>query len=236
MRESLPYLDNLRLMREGRIMPTLQQRPYDNPYDNMRTDYNIQSNLNENQRALLTTIADSTGNPSVRNARLAQLAANAANMNNQLYSQKYNQELAMENQKTLGQGNYRNQFNLDNMNLQKRYEQEVLQTIENQRQQKHMASNKMMNDYLRKQESDQARDLSLLETNYDWNPYTGKPEFNPEKAERNMAYKKATFSPKGKGSQVIEGEDGKKYEIINVGSGKPIVREIKKYGGKIKRK
>ena len=236
MRESLPYLDNLRLMREGRIMPTLQQRPYDNPYDNMRTDYNIQSNLNENQRALLTTIADSTGNPSVRNARLAQLAANAANMNNQLYSQKYNQELAMENQKTLGQGNYRNQFNLDNMNLQKRYEQEVLQTIENQRQQKHMASNKMMNDYLRKQEQDQARDLALLETNYDWNPYTGKYEFNPEKAERNMAYEKATFSPKVKGSQVIEGEDGKKYEIINVGSGKPIVREIKKYGGKIKRK
>ena len=234
MRESLPYLDNLRLMREGRIMPTLQQRPYDNPYDNMRTDYNIQSNINENQRALLTTIADSTGNPSVRNARLAQLAANAANMNNQLYSQKYNQELAMENQKTLGQGNYRNQFNLDNMNLQKRYEQEVLQTIENQRQQKHMASNKMMNDYLRKQEQDQARDLALLETNYDWNPYSGKFEFNPEKAEQNMAYEKATFSPKGKGSQVIEGEDGKKYEIINVGSGKPIVREIKKYGGKIK--
>jgi len=220
MRESLPYLDNLRLMREGRIMPTLQQRPYDNPYDNMRTDYNIQSNLNENQRALLTTIADSTGNPSVRNARLAQLAANAANMNNQLYSQKYNQELAMENQKTLGQGNYRNQFNLDNMNLQKRYEQEVLQTIENQRQQKHMASNKMMNDYLRKQEQDQARDLALLETNYDWNPYSGKPEFNPEKAERNMAYKKATFSPKGKGSQVIEGKDEQKT----------------KYGGKIKRK
>lgn len=236
LRESLPYLDNLRLMREGRIMPTLQQRPYDNPYDNMRTDYNIQSNLNENQRALLTTIADSTGNPSVRNARLAQLAANAANMNNQLYSQKYNQELAMENQKTLGQGNYRNQFNLDNMNLQKRYEQEVLQTIENQRQQKHMASNKMMNDYLRKQEQNQATELALLETNYDWNPYSGKFEFNPEKAERNMAYKKATFSPKIKGSQVIEGEDGKKYEIINVGSGKPIVREIKKYGGKIKRK
>jgi hypothetical protein len=120
------------------------------------------------------------------------------------------------------------------MNLQKRYEQEVLQTIENQRQQKHMASNKMMNDYLRKQEQDQARDLALLETNYDWNPYSGKFEFNPEKAEQNMAYEKATFSPKGKGSQVIEGEDGKKYEIINVGSGKPIVREIKKYGGKIK--
>ena len=221
-------------------MPTLQQRPYDNPYDNMRTDYNIQSNLNENQRALLTTIADSTGNPSVRNARLAQLAANAANMNNQLYSQKYNQELAMENQKTLGQGNYRNQFNLDNMNLQKRYEQEVLQTIENQRQQKHMASNKMMNDYLRKQESDQARDLSLLETNYDWNPYTGKPEFNPEKAERNMAYKKATFSS----------SSNKNSDIITIGGNKYIKKkngnlecldcddksQTTKYGGKIKRK
>ena len=240
MRESLPYLDNLRLMREGRIMPTLQQRPYDNPYDNMRTDYNIQSNLNENQRALLTTIADSTGNPSVRNARLAQLAANAANMNNQLYSQKYNQELAMENQKTLGQGNYRNQFNLDNMNLQKRYEQEVLQTIENQRQQKHMASNKMMNDYLRKQESDQARDLSLLETNYDWNPYTGKPEFNPEKAKQNMAYKKATFSS----------SSNKNSDIITIGGNKYIKKkngnlecldcddksQTTKYGGKIKRK
>ena len=193
MRESLPYLDNLRLMMEGRIMPTLQQRPYDNPYDNMRTDYNIQSNLNENQRALLTTIADSTGNPSVRNARLAQLAANAANMNNQLYSQKYNQELAMENQKTLGQGNYRNQFNLDNMNLQKRYEQEVLQTIENQRQQKHMASNKMMNDYLRKQEQNQATELALAPTNYVWNPYTQKLEIDPTKQAENFAQRKFTY-------------------------------------------
>ncbi len=228
MRESLPYLDNLRLMREGRIMPTLQQRPYDNPYDNMRTDYNIQSNLNENQRALLTTIANSTGNPSVRNARLAQLAANAANMNNQLYSQKYNQELTMENQKTLAQGDYRNQFNLDNMNLQKRYEQEVLQTIENQRQQKHMASNKMMNDYLRKQEQNQAIDLSLLETNYDWNPYTGKYEFNKEKAERNFAEKKylAKNSSSSDNSKIIEGADGESYEIITPKSGKPIIRKV----------
>ena len=240
MRESLPYLDNLRLMREGRIMPTLQQRPYDNPYDNMRTDYNIQSNLNENQRALLTTIADSTGNPSVRNARLAQLAANAANMNNQLYSQKYNQELAMENQKTLGQGNYRNQFNLDNMNLQKRYEQEVLQTIENQRQQKHMASNKMMNDYLRKQEQDQTRDLALLETNYDWNPYSGKFEFNPEKAERNMAYEKATFSSSSNKNSGIITIGGNKYIRKKNGNLECLDCDDKsqttKYGGKIKRK
>lgn len=227
MRESLPYLDNLRLMREGRIMPTLQQRPYDNPYDNMRTDYNIQSNLNENQRALLTTIADSTGNPSVRNARLAQLAANAANMNNQLYSQKYNQELAMENQKTLGQGNYRNQFNLDNMNLQKRYEQEVLQTIENQRQQKHMASNKMMNDYLRKQEQNQATELALAPTNYVWNPYTQKLEIDPTKQAENFAQRKFTYQNQKdyidrleKKIAKLEGKDEQKT----------------KYGGKIKRK
>ena len=74
------------------------------------------------------------------------------------------------------------------------FTQEVLQTIENQRQQQHMAINKMMNDYLRKQESNQSRDLALLETNYDWNPYTGKYEFNPEKAKENFAYKKATFN------------------------------------------
>ena len=227
MRESLPYLDNLRLMREGRIMPTLQQRPYDNPYDNMRTDYNIQSNINENQRALLTTIADSTGNPSVRNARLAQLAANAANMNNQLYSQKYNQELAMENQKTLGQGNYRNQFNLDNMNLQKRYEQEVLQTIENQRQQKHMASNKMMNDYLRKQEQDQARDLALAPTNYVWNPYTKKLEIDPTKQAENFAQRKFTYQSEKEYIDILE----KKIAKLK---GKD--KQETKYGGKIKRK
>ena len=236
MRESLPYLDAMRLMREGRIMPTLQQKSYQNPYDNLTTDINIQSALNDIDRQTLAGISDSTGNPSVRNARIAQLIANAQSAKSPLYTQKYNQEKQLENQKTLGQMQYYNQWEDVNRDLKKRYEQEVLQTIENQRQQKHMASNKMMNDYLRKQESDQARDLSLLETNYDWNPYTGKFEFNPEKAERNMAYKKATFSGKSSNSQVIEGEDGKQYEVITPKSGKPIVREIKKYGGKIKRK
>lgn len=227
MRESLPYLDNLRLLMEGRIMPTLQQRPYDNPYDNMRTDYNIQSNINENQRALLTTIADSTGDPSVRNARLAQLAANATNMNNQLYSQKYNQELAMENQKTLGQGNYRNQFNLDNMNLQKRYEQEVLQTIENQRQQEHMASNKMMNDYLRKQEQNQATELALAPTNYVWNPYIEKLEIDPTKQAENFAQRKFTYQSE---KDYIERLEKKIAKL----EGKD--KQETKYGGKIKRK
>ena len=134
---------------------------------------------------------------------------------------------------------YYNQWEDVNRDLKKRYEQEVLQTIENQRQQKHMASNKMMNDYLRKQESDQARDLSLLETNYDWNPYTGKFEFNPEKAERNMAYKKATFSGKSSSDGVLE-IGGNKYIKKKNGNLECIDCDEKsqttKYGGKIKRK
>ena len=101
-REVLPYLDNLRLLREGRIMPTLQQKPYQNPYDNMVTDINIQSNLNDIDRSTLTAMAQSTGNPSVRNARMAQLMSNITNAKNQLYSQKYNQENQLQNQKNTG--------------------------------------------------------------------------------------------------------------------------------------
>lgn len=230
MRESLPYLDAMRLMREGRIMPTLQQKSYQNPYDNLTTDINIQSALNDIDRQTLAGISDSTGNPSVRNARIAQLIANAQSAKSPLYTQKYNQEKQLENQKTLGQMQYYNQWEDVNRDLKKRYEQEVLQTIENQRQQKHMASNKMMNDYLRKQESDQARDLSLLETNYDWNPYTGKFEFNPEKAKQNFAYKKATFSNNEEEAKYWK----TKYEKLK---GKSEDDDQKtKYGGKIKRK
>ena len=75
-----------------------------------------------------------------------------------------------------------------------------------------------MNDYLRKQESDQSRDLALLETNYDWNPYTGKFEFNPEKANANFAYKKAIFSNNDEEAKYwkkkylkLKGIDEKKY-------------------------
>ena len=110
IRESLPYLDNLRLLMEGRIMPTLQQKPYQNPYDNLTTDVNIQSALNDIDRSTLTGIANSTGNPSVRNARVAQLIANAQASKSPLYTQKYNQEKQLENQKTLGQMSYLNQW------------------------------------------------------------------------------------------------------------------------------
>lgn len=241
MRESLPYLDAMRLMREGRIMPTLQQKSYQNPYDNLTTDINIQSALNDIDRQTLAGISDSTGNPSVRNARIAQLIANAQSAKSPLYTQKYNQEKQLENQKTLGQMQYYNQWEDVNRDLKKRYEQEVLQTIENQRQQKHMASNKMMNDYLRKQEQDQARDLALLETNYDWNPYSGKFEFNPKKAEQNMAYKKATFSSSSnKNSGIITLGNNRFFKKKN---GDYMCLDCNdkesqntKYGGKIKRK
>lgn len=239
LRESLPYLDNLRLLMEGRIMPTLQQKPYQNPYDNLTTDVNIQSALNDIDRSTLTGIADSTGNPSVRNARVAQLIANAQASKSPLYTQKYNQEKQLENQKTLGQMSYLNQWEDTNRDLRKRYEQEVLQTIENQRQQQHMAINKMMNDYLRKQESDQSRDLALLETNYDWNPYMGKYEFNPEKAKQNFAYKKATFSGKSSNDGIIKIGNNKYVKKKN-GNLECIDCDEKsqttKYGGKIKRK
>ena len=236
LRESLPYLRNIALMREKQFEPILQQKPYDNPYDNMRTDYNIQSNLNENQRALLTQMGDTRGNPSVRNARMAQIIANMQNNNNQLYTQKYNQELELENQKVMGQSQYRGQLDDINRGLKKQFEHEVLQTREVARQQKNMAIDNMMNDYLRKQEQNQAIDLSLLETNYDWNPYTGKYEFNKEKAERNFAEKKylAKNSSSSDNSKIIEGADGESYEIITPKSGKPIIRKIeKKYEGKV---
>lgn len=236
LRESLPYLRNIALMREKQFEPILQQKPYDNPYDNMRTDYNIQSNLNENQRTLLTQMGDTRGNPSVRNARMAQIIANMQNNNNQLYTQKYNQELELENQKVMGQSQYRGQLDDVNRGLKKQFEHEVLQTREVARQQKNMAIDNMMNDYLRKQEENQAIDLSLLETNYDYNPITGKYEFNKEKAERNFAEKKflAKNSSSSDTSKIIEGADGESYEVITPKSGKPIIRKIeKKYGGKV---
>ena len=220
IRESLPYLRNIALMREKQFEPILQQKPYDNPYDNMRTDYNIQSNLNENQRVLLTQMGDTRGNPSVRNARMAQIIANMQNNNNQLYTQKYNQELGLEDQKVMGQSQYRGQLDDVNRGLKKQFEHEVLQTREVARQQKNMAIDNMMNDYLRKQEQNQAIDLFLLETNYDWNPYTGKHEFNKEKAERN--FKEKQFLAKNQPTQSTKKEKDEKTYVFRDGQFIPV--------------
>lgn len=235
IRESLPYLRNMMLMNEGIINPVLQQKSYQNPYDNFNTDYSIQSALNDSDRSTLTAMTDERGNPSVRSARLAQIAANAIAAKAPLYTQKYNREQQLQNQKVVGQSQYLNQWEDVNRGLKKDFEHEVLQTREVQRQQKAMAIDNMMNTYLRKQEQNQAIDLSLLNTNYDWNPYTGKPEFNKEKAAQNFAEKKYLAKNKQSGnSKIIEGADGESYEVITPKSGKPIIRKIeKKYGGKV---
>jgi len=236
IRESLPYLRNLALMNEDTINPILQQKSYQNPYDNFNTDYSIQSALNDSDRSTLTAMADERGNPSVRSARLAQIAANAIAAKAPLYTQKYNQEQQLQNQKVVGQSQYLNQWEDVNRGLKKDFEHEVLQTREVQRQQKNMAIDNMMNNYLRKQEENQAIKLALMETNFDWNKFTQDYEANPEKMKKNFNLQKylSKNSSGSDNSKIIEGADGESYEVITPKSGKPIIRKIeKKYGGKV---
>ena len=190
MRESLPYLRNLMLMNEKQFNPVLQQKSYQNPYDNFNTDYSIQSALNDSDRSTLTAMADERGNPSVRSARLAQIAANAIAAKAPLYTQKYNQEQQLQNQKVVGQSQYLNQWEDINRGLRKQHEQEILQTKEVGRQQKNMAIDNMANNYLRKQEENQAIKLALMETNFDWNKFTQDYESNPEKMKKNFNLQK----------------------------------------------
>ena len=197
IRESLPYLRNLALMNEDTINPILQQKSYQNPYDNMNTDYSIQSALNDSDRSTLTAMADERGNPSVRSARLAQIAANAIAAKAPLYTQKYNQEQQLQNQKVIGQSQYLNQWEDVNRGLKKQFEHEVLQTREVQRQQKAMAIDNMMNIFLRKQEEDQALKLALANTNWDWNKYKQELVNNPEKAKAQFKYLEAMYRMQG---------------------------------------
>ena len=197
IRESLPYLRNMMLMNEGIINPVLQQKSYQNPYDNFNTDYSIQSALNDSDRSTLTAMADERGNPSVRSARLAQIAANAIAAKAPLYTQKYNQEQQLQNQKQVGQSQYLNQWEDTNRGLRKDFEHEVLQTREVQRQQKAMAIDNMMNTFLRKQEEDQALKLSLMNTNWDWDKYRQEFVNNPEKAKAQFNYLQAMYKMQG---------------------------------------
>lgn len=226
-KQAIPLLSNIALAAEEQFNPVLQQKPYDNPYDNMRTDTSIQSNLDDNYRALLTQMADERGNPSVRSARLAQGVANMQNINNQLYTQKYNQDLALENQKTIGQSQYRGQLDDINRGLRKQHEQEILQTKEVGRQQKNMAIDNMANNYLRKQEENQAINLSLLETDYTFNPITGKYEIDPKKREANFARLK--YLSKNQPTESTKKEKGEKTYVFRDGQFIP----IGKYGLKV---
>jgi hypothetical protein len=159
---------------------------------------------------------------------MAQLLANTQNNNNQMYSQKYNQELALENQQTMGQSQYRGQLEDTNRGLRKQFEHEVLQTKEVGRQQKNMAIDNMANNYLRKQEENQAIKLALMETNFDWNKFTQDYEANPEKMKKNFSLQKylSKNSSGSDNSKIIEGADGESYEIITPKSGKPIIRKV----------
>jgi len=197
IRESLPYLRNLALMNEDTINPILQQKSYQNPYDNFNTDFSIQSALNDSDRSTLTAMADERGNPSVRSARLAQIAANAIAAKAPLYTQKYNQEQQLQNQKVVGQSQYLNQWEDVNRGLKKDFEHEVLQTREVQRQQKAMAIDNMMNIYLRKAEENQALKLSLMNTNWDWNKYKQELVNNPEKAKAQFNYLQTMYKMQG---------------------------------------
>lgn len=220
LKESLPYLRNLLLLKEKQFNPVLQQKSYQNPYDNFNTDFSIQSALNDSDRSTLTAMADERGNPSVRSARLAQIAANAIATKAPLYTQKYNTEMQLQNQKQVGQSQYYNQWEDINRGLKKDFEHEVLQTREVARQQKNMAIDNMMNDYLRKQEQNQAIDLFLLETNYDFNPITGKYEFNKEKAERN--FKEKQFLAKNQPTQSTKKEKDEKTYVFRDGQFIPV--------------
>jgi len=227
MRESLPYLRNLMLMNEKQFNPVLQQKSYQNPYDNFNTDYSIQSALNDSDRSTLTAMADERGNPSVRSARLAQIAANAIAAKAPLYTQKYNQEQQLQNQKVVGQSQYLNQWEDINRGLRKQHEQEILQTREVGRQQKNMAIDNMANNYLRKQEEKQAINLSLLETDYTFNPITGKYEIDPKKREANFARLK--YLSKNQPTESTKKEKGEKTYVFRDGQFIP----TGKYGLKV---
>ena len=226
MRESLPYLRNL-MLNEKQFNPVLQQKSYQNPYDNFNTDYSIQSALNDSDRSTLTAMADERANPSVRSARLAQIAANARAAKALLYTQKYNQEQQLQNQKAVGQSQYLNQWEDINRGLRKQHEQEILQTKEVGRQQKNMAIDNMANNYLRKQEENQAINLSLLETDYTFNPITGKYEIDPKKREANFARLK--YLSKNQPTESTKKEKGEKTYVFRDGQFIP----TGKYGLKV---
>ena len=205
-RDVAPYAAAMARLFEGRISPVLQQKPYQNPYDNYNTDYDIQANLNNIDRTTLAGMADSRGNPSVRNARMAQLYANAQAAKNPLYSKKYNTENQLKNQREVGRMNYLNQFTDTNMAYKKRFEQEWLQTLENERQQKYMAMDYMTNVGLRKAEENAIIQLGLANSVYDYDPITHKLKLNPEKALQHAKEMKYTYRDNTRTIQELEQE------------------------------
>ena len=185
--QMLPAANALSLMMEKPITPTLQRKRA--RYTDMRTDVDVNPQMNEMQRMYLTQSADERGNPSVRNARLAQVSSNILNQENQVLANKYNTENQLFNANVARRDGYYNQLDDINRGLAKTYEQETLQTAENVRQQRRMASDYLMNLKLRKQEEQKATKLALSNTIYDYDPISGELYKNPTKAGELLAQK-----------------------------------------------
>ena len=199
--KALPYLRDAALLFEKVKYPTFRQLPYNNPYESMSTDYSIQSALNDIDRTTLTTMADTRGNPSVRNARNAQAASNALNAKNQLYTQKYNMENQLRNQKHLGEINYLNQHTLSNMNLADLYEQRVNKADEVKRQQTAAAIDNMANTYLQDLQNQRNIELALAPTVYTYDQYGNAVIQDPIKAAQEFHYRKEMMKYQGSGQQ-----------------------------------
>lgn len=170
--QMLPAANALSLLMEKPIPPTLQRKRA--RYTPLRTDVDINPQLNEMQRMYLTQSADERGNPSLRNARLAQVSANMISQENQVLANKYNMENQLYNTEVQRRDGYFNQLDDVNRNLAKQYEVETLQTAENVRQQRRMATDYLANLKLRKAEQDKDTKLALANTIYDYDPVTGK--------------------------------------------------------------
>ncbi len=184
--QMLPAANALSLLMEKPIPPTLQRKRA--RYTPLRTDVDINPQLNEMQRMYLTQSADERGNPSLRNARLAQVSANMISQENQVLANKYNMENQLYNTEVQRRDQYYNGLDDVNRQLAKQYEVETLQTAENVRQQRRMATDYLANLKLRKAEQDKATKLALMNTNYDYDPVTGELIQNQEKTGKNFTY------------------------------------------------
>lgn len=182
LRDAAPYAAAFKRWNEKIIPPTLQQKPYYNPYDNLDTQFSIQAPLNALDRQILTQSADTRGNPSVRNARMAQLYANSIAAKEPLYNEKFNRENDAANKKTVGQMQYLNQWTDTNMAYRKKFETEWLQALEAKRLQQYAAEDYMTQLPILKAQEKAALAVGLSNTPYDWNPYTQNLDINKEKA------------------------------------------------------
>lgn len=188
--KAIPIMGALAKLMEKTRPANLQQMEYLNPYEDLDTSVDVQDQQNQIERQLLAARSSARGNPSIYNARMAQLASNAKNAMVTVLSQKYNQEKQLENNKELGIMNYLNAWKEKNMQLQKVAETENLTAQEVERQQDNMALDYMANLYLRDRENQEKLKLGLMNSQYDWDPVRQELVLNPKKREENFLYQR----------------------------------------------